>query len=317
MDTAIDTAELIDPRILQLSYSSLLTLHSCPRKFQLYRLKSAQGLPPEDDYSPVTFAYGHIVGQGIQDVLMGMDEDEIILRMFLMWDIDLLEDDPKRQKSFWLGVTAIQRFISLRANGFLDDYELVEYNGKPAVELGFRIVFPDGFVFRGFVDAVLRHKPTGKIVVLECKTSSFSNLNPAIYKNSAQGIGYSIVLDAIFPELSSYEVLYLVYKTKDREYEQLCFEKSYLQRALWIRELLLDIETIKLYESSGVYPMRGESCYSYFRDCEYLSLCTLRTTSLTTPIDMVAHEAKNREEDTRISITLTLMDLINSQMEKA
>ena len=30
----------IDYRIRQLSYSSLLTLHSCPRKFQLYKLRT-------------------------------------------------------------------------------------------------------------------------------------------------------------------------------------------------------------------------------------------------------------------------------------
>lgn len=302
----------IDPRILNLSYSSLLTLHACPRKFQLYRMKSAQGLPAEDDTSELTFAYGHAVGTGISDVLLGNSEDTIVFDMFRNWETELDAENTKQQKSFWLAVTAIQKFMSLRDNGFLDEYELVYYNGKPAVELGFRITFPDGFVFRGFVDAVLKHRITGKVIVLECKTSSASNLNAATYKNSAQGIGYSVVLDAIFPELSSYEVLYLVYKTKEREYECLPFEKSYFQRALWIRELLLDIETIKLYEQAGVYPMRGESCYSFFRECEYINLCTLRTSSLTERYD----DTGGSSEQVVFDVELTLMDLLQSQMEK-
>ena len=52
----------IDPRIKQLSYSSLLTLHSCQRKFQLYKLNTPTE-QPEDIPGSLTFAYGHCVGK--------------------------------------------------------------------------------------------------------------------------------------------------------------------------------------------------------------------------------------------------------------
>lgn len=303
----------MDARLKLLSYSSLLTLHSCPRKFQLYRLNSqaeAGSLESETSQN-VTFAFGHVVGEGIALVFAGASEEQVIWQMFLGWHADLEDRNIKQVKSFYHAVAAIQRLISLRECGFLEEYEVLEYNGKPAIELAFRIGFPDGFKMRGSVDVVLKHKETGQVLILECKTSSAANINPASYKNSAQAIGYSVVLDVIAPGLSGYEVLYLVYQTKNMSYEQYRFSKSYLQRALWIQELLLDIETIKLYEGSGVYPMRGESCLDFYRECEYLNLCTLTTKHLVTP------EPPEDTLDTKIyDVELTLMDLVNAQVDK-
>lgn len=302
-----------DPRIKLLSYSTLAKLHSCPRKFELYRKKATDDEMHMEAASNqnVTFAFGHIVGEGIQDVMDGMQEDQIIWKLFLGWHASLADNNPKQNKSFYLAVLAIQRFISLRNNGFLEDYELLVYNGRSAKELSFRITLQEGFTFRGSVDAVLRHKTTGKILVLECKTSSSTNLNPTTFKNSSQAVGYSVVLDVVAPEINSYDVLYLVYLTKDMVYEQLRFTKTYLQRATWIQELLLDIETIKLYDRTGVYPMRGESCNDWFRDCEYLNQCNLSTSMVTVPaIEGAVHDDKVYD------IELSLEDLIEGQMRK-
>lgn len=299
----------IDYRIRQLSYSSLTTLHNCPRKFQLYRLRTTHR-EEEHIKSTITFAFGHVVGDAIQAVFQGLSEQDIILRMFLGWHTDLLAEDEKGKKSFWEAVIALQRFISLCASGFLDDYELVSYNGVPACELSFSITFPDGFRFRGFVDAVLRHRISGKVIVLECKTTGLATVNPATYKNSAQAIGYSIVLDHIFPDLSSYDVLYLVYQTKGREYLTIPFTKTYLQRALWIRELLLDLEMIKLYESAGVYPMHGESCISFGRDCEYINSCTMSTGYLARPGSSADFDT------TEYQVQVSIADLLDTQIQK-
>lgn len=297
----------MDHRLQQLSYSSLLTLHSCPRRFQLDKLQAEKA--QEDIESSVTFAFGHLVGHGIQRAMENIPESQIIWELFLMWKPDLWAENIKQVKSFYHAVFAVQKFIAMRASGYLDQYELVYHNNKPACELSFRITFPDGFKYRGFVDVVLRDKVTGEVIVLELKTTASANLNPATYKNSSQAIGYSVVLDVLFPELSSYQVLYLVYTTKNYEYNPLPFEKSYLQRALWIRELLLDVETIKMYEAAGVYPMHGESCFNFYRECSYYGQCTLATEYLTTECE----ESKVEE----FQIELTLQDLIKSQLSKS
>lgn len=304
----------LDKRLLNLSYSSLLTLHSCPRKFQLSRLQATSD-KYESLNETITFSYGHIVGEGIQLALEGKTEDEIIWKMFLGWKPDLFADNPKQAKSFAHAVYAVQKFIAMRAQGFLDGYEVVYYKGKPACELSFIISLPNGFKFRGFVDAVLRHTETGEVVVLECKTSSAATLNSATYKNSAQAIGYSVVLDAIFPELSSYKVIYLVYSTKELCYDTLEFIKSFSMRARWIRELILDVDAIVSYDEHDLYPMRGESCFTYFRECNYLGLCQMSTDKLVIPLTAEG-EAKIEEDNAVYQIELTLEDLIHTQLKK-
>lgn len=305
----------IDPRILNLSYSSLLTLHSCPRKLQLERLGSISE-STESLSETITFSYGQIVGLGIQMCLENKHEEEWMWEMFLGWKAELFADNPKQNKSFASAIFAVQKFQAMRDQGYLEGYSLVHYNGKPACELSFLISLPNGFKYRGFVDAVLRHDETGKVIVLECKTSSAVTINPATYKNSAQAIGYSIVLDAIFPELSAYDVLYLIYSCKSYQYEQLEFTKSYVQRARWIQELLLDTQTIQMYHDNDCYPMRGESCFTYFRECQYMNLCQMQTDRLVSPITLTQHqdiEAKNATYQIQIS----LEELIESQLTKA
>jgi hypothetical protein len=306
---------LLDPRLLNLSYSSLLTAHSCPRKFQLDRL-NATAEQAEDISQSITFSYGQIVGLGIQMSLEDKSYEEILWAMFQGWKPELFADNPKQNKSFAAAVFAVEKFQQMKKEGYLDGYSLVNYEGKPASELSFLITLPNGFKYRGFVDAVLQHDFTGEVIVLECKTSSATSLNPATYKNSAQAIGYSIVLDAIFPELSSYRVLYLVYSTKQLQYEQLEFTKSYVQRARWIRELILDTDILSLYNSGDLYPMRGESCFTYFRECEYLNLCQMQTERLTQPITQEQIQSIEKA-NSEYQIQITLADLIQSQLTKS
>lgn len=307
----------IDPRLKLLSHSSRTTLHKCPRKYQLYRLNSEQiSLEEEKETEQgVTFAYGTAVGVGVQSVLENKSEKEVIMDTFLSWDVDLLHETPRQKKSFWLALFAVQKFMSLKENGFLEEYELVYYKDKPAVELSFQICLPNGFKYRGFVDAVLRHKISGDIMVLECKTSS-GTANSAMYKNSGQALGYSVVLDILFPEMSSYVVLYLVYETKSYEYRELPFKKSLLQRALWLQELLVDSKMIELYESYTTYPMHGESCFDFFRECEYLSLCTLDTNNLTKPLTEDIMK-KVKEDEKNYDFNLDFYDLVEAQINKA
>ena len=75
---------------------------------------------------------------------------------------------------------------------------------------------------------------------------------------------------------------------------------------------MLDIETIKMYHEEDVFPMRGESCFNFYRECHYLNLCTLSTELLTDPFDP---ERDIKQEE--FQIELTLVDLINSQLAKA
>lgn len=307
----------IDPRLKLLSHSSRNLLHTCPRKYQLYRLNSKQ-LSMQDESavtSGVTFAYGHCVGTGIQSVLEDKSEDQIYLDAFLAWDTDLLAEHTKHNKSIWTALFSVERFILERNTGVLKDYELVWYNGKPAVEMSFILYLPEGFRYRGYIDAVLQHKENGHVLCLEDKTTG-NQVNAATYMNSGQALGYSVFLDKIFPDKSAYEVLYLVNSSRELNFTPLVFEKTLLKRALWLQELILECEKIKLYEEYNCYPMHGENCYSFFRECEYLTLCTLSTESLTKQLT-TKDLAKLAEDDEKYDFHIDFYDLVNSQMEKS
>jgi len=110
------------------------------------------------------------------------------------------------------------------------NYELVYVDGKPAVELGFRVFCLNEFKVRGFIDLVLRDKRDGKLLVFELKTTRFTNVHPAMYKiqdklwlQSDSGLCKSEARDALE---SNFKVLYYVYKTSVCEYEAFHFLKT-------------------------------------------------------------------------------------------
>lgn len=306
----------LDTRLTNISYSSLLTLHRCPREFQIQRMQNKREELTEEEKNSsnsITLTYGTVIGDGIQDLLVGLTYEEVVFKTFLKWNPDIFSIDEKRNKSIWSALFALDIFSNLRKNGFLDEWEVVIYKGKPATELSFRITFPDGFKFRGHVDVVLVNKKTGKLMVLELKTTAMTNVNPALYKHSSQAIGYSIVLDAIAPEASSYQVLYLVLESKTNNFIPFEFPKSYYERARWIRELHSDTELLTYYSQKDLFPMRGESCLRFNRECDYYGVCTLSDDRL---FNKANDENQVNSDKTIYDIEISLQDLIDSQSKK-
>ena len=316
LDAALDESELIpvvqledgqyDPRLLRTSYSSGLTFHGCPRKFQLEKLQAEKIV----DYdSNVTFAFGHIMGEGIQQYLIHRDLDKSIWAMFLMWHADFLDENERQNKSFASATAAIMMFANLCEDGLLDEYEVAYFNGKPAAELSFRIHFPHS-TYRGFVDLVLRHKITGEYLILELKTTSSKYVKHSTYKNSAQALGYSVVLDRIAPGTTSYGVLYLVYLTLMDRFEPMEFPKTYHQRALWIQNMLWDdkklIDMIETFGNYGVWPIHGEHCNSFNRDCQFMDMCQEETQFITAPL-----RENQLEESTVYDFEFTVEELLS------
>lgn len=275
--------------------------------------------PELDNKGDVTFSFGHVVGAGIQAVLTGTPIEKIYWDSYIThWKVDFLDRNEKQNKSFALAMSAIEKFAAMASAGLLKGYEIATYKDKQAIELSFIVHLPNGFSYKGYADAILVHKETGKILVLECKTSSANFINAGMYKNSAQALGYSVVLDSVFPDTSSYDVMYLVYLTKQAKWnDPMMFTKDYKQRALWIREILLDMDIVTMYEEADIYPMHGESCNDFFRDCEYLGLCNLGTANLVKQltVEQVAEIERHNAKDFEIS--LTLKQLIETQLAKS
>lgn len=307
------TPTYIHPNLKQLSNSTNVTLHKCPRKFELDKLMKTQS--DNDDFHLV---FGSLVGIGIAEIMESGSWEKAYWKMFLC-DRGNLDDDfgSIKNKTFYHALIAIDRFLALRNSRFRD-YELAYFDGKPATELGFTIDCGNGFSYRGFIDAVLLNRITKEIVVLECKTTSFSNIHEAVFKHSGQAIGYSIIIDTMvsllnLDESSSYTVFYPIYKATKGEWELMEFRKNHVARALWIKNILLDKQFIEERAADNYFPMRGESCYDFFRPCEYFEVCEMANKNLFGDVEKVKERV---EADDKYQFKFSLEELIEAQLEK-
>ncbi|MGL4484305.1 MAG: PD-(D/E)XK nuclease family protein, partial [Anaerovoracaceae bacterium] len=216
----IDLTKVIPIKLL--SHSSIETLHSCPRKFEIYRNNF---LPKEQ--GTVDTAFGHAVGVGIQELLIlqkardevdfGMADDDTerlysmlsdyqlaVWKMFLSWEAPIDEVKPKAKKGFHTACLAVETYMHQLLPALAStDWELAYFNDKPAVELGFIVSLPNGYYYRGYVDAVLVNHIEKRFRVLEIKTTGLSVVDIAQYKNSFQGVGYGVILDKLAASLGT------------------------------------------------------------------------------------------------------------------
>lgn len=275
-----------------LSHSALQLFRSCPRKYELDRLQ-----PDKKEESTIHTAFGSALGAGIQKILETKSLDEGIFTAFKHWDIPLYEENIKSHKSFPYVILGLQTFYDEILPQF-EDWELAYIkNGKPACELSFAVELPLEYYYRGFLDAVLRHKKTGKYRVLELKTTGSTFVNEVNYANSFQGVGYSIVLDRIAPEgYSDYEVLYLVYKTYNQTFDDYPFIKLPIHRINWLSDLLLAVEQIELYKRAKRFSQNGDSCKSYGVTCRFFDTCNFSNENLFSGQELIYENTFNPEE---------------------
>lgn len=302
----------MDKRLKQISYSSRSSLTKCPRRYQLTKLGVASN-QYEDTNSEITNDFGHAVGLGIQLVWQGAEIDEIIWKLFLNWNTPILTDSTKHTKSLWYAIHAVKKFIDLREAGFLADWELFYWQDKPAVELSYLIDLGDDYNDRGFIDIVVKNKRDGKVMVIECKTSSSKSITQADFGNSTQSLGYAVLLDYIMPGLTSFEVLYLIYKTEAQEWINIPMFKSALLKAEWIQTVVLTRKILELYEEFNYFPREGSACKSMFGECKYYGICNLSDAVLIKPISK-SQEAALAKELNNYQIKLKLADIISNQL---
>lgn len=256
------------------SYSQLTTLHACPRKYLLD--KHAGGFDSSNPFQQnLDFAFGHSVGAGVQSYCMTRSVEAAYLNAWLAWSAQMEERDDKRCKSVWEALLAVQSFIGIYDAGLSQEWEIATLQGRPAVEIAFRIDTKNGYHHYGHIDLVMRHRKKGQLAVFELKTTSLGGAEEAVYSNSSQSIGYSLVIQAAAPEQTSYIVYYWVWQSKERTWACMPFEKSVESRTEWLRDLLLDHETLDRYHQLKFYPKRGESCFDYTKRCQYYGECDI------------------------------------------
>ena len=292
-----------------LSHSAIQILRQCPRKFELDRLSKDFKTPEE---STVHTAFGSAMGSGIQKLLETGDLKKAKLEAFINWDIPLYEEMPKANKSFAHACLAIEKFYA-QVLPSLGDWQLAFLkNGKPAVELSFAVTLPQGYFYRGYLDGVLFNPIKKKYRVLELKSTGSTSLTEAQYGKSFQGVGYSVVLDKIAESAySDYEVLYIVYKTKSEEFEELPFLKLAKHRMNWLSDLLLTVEQIELFKRAKRFPQNGDACSMFGRACRFYEECDYLNSSIFAGAQII-HESLF--DPTKFDFVFTFEDLLSNQI---
>lgn len=258
--------------IHRLSHSTMDILHTCERKFQLERLLVGERKRDQNSHT----VFGTAYGIGCAHYLVNQNIDEAIFQTWLAY-YPVLEDDKKDCKKCINLVIASQH----KLDNLLQEWEVVSFQDRPAIELSFRINIDDTFYYVGYIDAVLRNRFSGIHAVLDCKHtgSNLTNLKP-MYQNSSQCVGYSIILDQVVgQDLASYSTLYFVGQLDKSGYKPTIhvfdFNKSLQDRLNWFITLGMDIGHIHEMLNLNVFPMRGSSCLRFNRPCPHFDTCQL------------------------------------------
>jgi hypothetical protein len=231
-----------------------------------------------------------------------------LFNSFMAWNIQFDASIKKNKKSIWAAAIAVEKFLPI-INENLEEWELAIIDNKPAVELSFSLDCGNGYKHYGHIDVILRNKVTGMVAVIELKTTGLKYAEEAVYANSSQALGYSVILDALFPGLSSYEVFHFIWSSSDREWSAMPFTKTVAHKTEWIKDLLLDHAMLDKYEELRFYPKRGESCYNFFRRCEYFGSCNI-TPDTELPKLGVGTAAE------LVDFELNLEDIVKAQQQK-
>ncbi len=308
------------------TYSLLGNLHKCPRFYELekYGANSPAAMVDSGTVN-LDFAYGHAVGAGIQTYAATKNLTSALLACWLSWKApyDAEKTDARGNptgKSLTWACYAVEKFAYFWERE-LSDWEVVKLpSGKDAVELEFGVDFQNGMFHFGHIDVVLKHKTLGRLAVWEGKTTGFATVDEAMYANSDQALGYSVVVDAIAQQIpgvtgSDYEVLYIVYSSTNREFQILPFGKSRTQRAEWLQSILLDHSAINAYSKLNFFPKRGESCYDgrWRQRCKWFGTCTMQTSSIFPGLEL--KKMASLDEVSTVDFKFTLDQLVASQQK--
>lgn len=297
----------------QISYSGLNELNACERKFQIDKFSLGR------ESTDVNLAFGSAVGAGVQSLwLTDGNLDKATLATFLAWDTDFFEQREKTKKSIGHALHAVRSFVPFYEL-LSQEWTLAEIDGKPAIEFSLLVEFPDRFRYRAFADVLLQNKETGQLAVLELKTTGSNIEHEAMYRNSDQGTSYSLIVDQIQKregkESSYFYVIYFSFKSQAQEWVPYYFPKTLIDKARWIKTILVDISYIQDREKENYFPMRGNNCMAFGRPCRYFEACGLPDEAVFSS-DLVLQEKMEKEKEREYSFMVPLSEIVEGYLSK-
>lgn len=267
----------LDRKPLRLSYSSNSLVETCARKFQLTKDKNLTewDLPRDSRENNQHLDFGSAIGIGTAEYIVSNNLEKAIWAALTNFNY---ADETATKNAISL-VSCLQ---TLHATWDPDKWEVATYHGKPAVELSFKVILDEATqdYYCGYVDLVLTHRESGLSVVLEVKSTGLKIVDLApLYQNSAQGLGYSVVLDPITGGSLAWQTLYLAYQFKSNNIiptlHVFPFKKTLRDRLEWLLDLRILYERILSHVSLSYWPKRSSGCVFYSKPCPLFGVCDL------------------------------------------
>ena len=81
---------------------------------------------------------------------------------------------------------------------------------------------------------------------------------------------------------------------------------------------MTDVEHIQGYDRNSFWPMHGENCVRFFRECDYYGTCNMSDRILFGEIEKipVATDARGDGKPVEYVFDLHVLDLLEAQLEK-
>lgn len=277
---------------IQVSYSSLGTFSSCPRKFELDKLYPR---PPRNFQDNYAADVGLALHAGYQDFLVNQSEESAIWAFMQAFPYEGEYSQSNDYRSFDAALSTLEEMMNKRE---VFDYRLVQIrkpDGEiaPAIEVPFEIVFkglevapceryPDGAEFSviGYIDSIMQNLATDMYRSMDIKTSRMKLLDATgKYKFDNQQVPYGLVVDHVAQgTIDSFEVLYLdcYVDLIDPVVSLYPFMKSRTDIQEWGMNKVIQFQQIARFIAADYFPRTDNGCLFYNKPCRFLEPCQSR-----------------------------------------
>jgi hypothetical protein len=229
----------------------------------------------------------------VQEYLINKDFNRALFNAlaaypFHLYEVGIWGAKKDYGKTWQMLVRSCEAFRDLNMN---DRYELVEANGKPAVETTFEVdlgvIYGKNvdyqFVYEGHIDLILLDKYTNLIYPVDIKTFTDEGMKIK-YEYSDQLVMYSIVVahmrgiiqaDNHIGMQTEYESKYWFMKLNVVEpmFDEMQSIKDEKSQTRFFGNLLDACQRIANYSDKNWWATNRESCYAYSSRCKFSDMC--------------------------------------------
>ena len=275
---------------IRLSHSSMGQFKSCPRKWEFSKMYAC----PVRTSSLATMS-GSVVHIGFQDYMTNGDLEQAIWKMMMAYDW-VNAPAPLHTSSIETCVGVLQKLVEHYDSACYELVWIQSPSGEdiPAVEVPFQINFNIGvnlpskdgketkfvpFTYIGYIDAIVKNKNTGEIIVEDIKTTRTEPSDiAAMYKHSEQCVPYAIAINKVLGEpISALHVSYIIgcMSVDSPQVLRMDYYKTSEDVEDWARSMLVYLNNLKLFIENQWFPRDGGSCVAYGNRCAFFEECAM------------------------------------------